>query len=195
MSTTPKSPKGLKGLECKKRQLSSWPHIPYVLPANLVNTKKVPESLKIKRPDGTVFNMSIFSQENTKEYLVHIVAGHLSSTRRLIVVLPLVAPPLPCFTSHCIATSYRRTGWLLYYLLSRRLCLASALLTPPPPAMLQMDVVLNLIILPYCLREQGKINNGKAPLSAPPCSCHHMSRGKSTMPRCHCHYPLACPHC
>jgi hypothetical protein len=32
------------------------------------------ESLKIKLPDVAVFNMSIFSQGNTKEYLAHIVA-------------------------------------------------------------------------------------------------------------------------
>jgi hypothetical protein len=34
----------------------------------------LPESLKIKLPNGTVFNMSIFSQGNTKECLVHVVA-------------------------------------------------------------------------------------------------------------------------
>jgi hypothetical protein len=33
------------------------------------------ESLKIKCPNGTVFNKSNFSQGNTKEYLVHIIAA------------------------------------------------------------------------------------------------------------------------
>jgi hypothetical protein len=54
-------PQGLKDLECKKGKLSSWPPIPYVPPMDLVNTKEAPETLKIKLPDGTVFNMSIFS--------------------------------------------------------------------------------------------------------------------------------------
>jgi hypothetical protein len=40
---------------------------------DLVTTKEAPESLKIKLLDGTVFNMSIFSQGNTEEYLAHIV--------------------------------------------------------------------------------------------------------------------------
>jgi hypothetical protein len=74
MSTVLKSLKELKDLECKKGLLSSRPPIPYVLPAYLVTTKEVPESLKIKLPGGTVFNMSIFSQGNTKEYLAHVVA-------------------------------------------------------------------------------------------------------------------------
>jgi hypothetical protein len=74
MSTALKSPKGLKDLEFKKGQLSSWPPIPYVPPTDLVNTKEAPETLKIKLPDRTIFNMSIFSQGNTKEYHVNVVA-------------------------------------------------------------------------------------------------------------------------
>jgi hypothetical protein len=74
MSTTLKIPEGLKDSNDKKRQLSSRPPIPYVPPTDIVTTKKAPESLKIKLPDGTVFNMSIFSQGNTKEYLAHVVA-------------------------------------------------------------------------------------------------------------------------
>jgi hypothetical protein len=38
-----------------------------------MTTKEAQESLKIKLPDRTVFNMSIFSQGNTKEYLAHII--------------------------------------------------------------------------------------------------------------------------
>jgi hypothetical protein len=41
---------------------------------DLVTTKEVQETLKIKLPDGSVFNMSIFSQGNTKEYLAHVIA-------------------------------------------------------------------------------------------------------------------------
>ena len=44
-------------------------------PSDLVTTKESQESLKIKLPNGTVFNMSIFSRGNTEEYLEHIVAG------------------------------------------------------------------------------------------------------------------------
>jgi hypothetical protein len=74
MTTILKSSKGLKDLECKKGQLSSRPCISYVPPTDLVDTKELSESLKIKLPNGTVFNMSIFSQGNTKEYLAHVVA-------------------------------------------------------------------------------------------------------------------------
>ena len=74
MSTTLKSPEGLKNLECKKWQLSSCPPILYVPPMDLVATKEAPESLKIKLPDGTVFNMSIFFRGYTKKYLAHVVA-------------------------------------------------------------------------------------------------------------------------
>jgi hypothetical protein len=84
MSTTLKTPKGPKDSECKKRQLSSRPPVPYFPPTDLVTTMEVPESLKIKLPNGTVFNMSIFSQGNTEEYLVHIIAVlHLIHQKRL----------------------------------------------------------------------------------------------------------------
>jgi hypothetical protein len=74
MSTVLKSPKGLKDSKCKKGQLSSQPPIPYVPPTYLETTKEVPEILKIKLPDGNIFNMSIFSQGNNKEYLIHVIA-------------------------------------------------------------------------------------------------------------------------
>jgi hypothetical protein len=41
---------------------------------DLVTTKEAPESRKIKLPNGTIFNKSIFSQGNTKEYLAHVLA-------------------------------------------------------------------------------------------------------------------------
>jgi hypothetical protein len=75
MSTTLKTPEGLKDSKCKKGQLSNWPPILYVPPTDLVTTMEAPENLKIKLPNGTVFNMSIFSRGNTEEYLEHIVAG------------------------------------------------------------------------------------------------------------------------
>ncbi len=61
MSTILKSPKGLKDMECKKGQLSCQLPIPYVPWLDQVTIKESLESLKIKLPDGTVFNMSIFS--------------------------------------------------------------------------------------------------------------------------------------
>jgi hypothetical protein len=48
MSTTLKSPKGLKESKCKKKQLSIRPPVPYVPPIDLVTTKEAPESLMIK---------------------------------------------------------------------------------------------------------------------------------------------------
>jgi hypothetical protein len=73
MSTVLKSLEGLKDSECKKGQLNSWSSIPYVPPKDQVTTKEAPESLKIKLPNRTVFNMSIFSQGNTEEYLAHAI--------------------------------------------------------------------------------------------------------------------------
>jgi hypothetical protein len=40
---------------------------------DLVVTNKSLENLKIKLPNGTIFNMSILPQGNTKEYLAHVV--------------------------------------------------------------------------------------------------------------------------
>ncbi len=54
---------------------------------DLVTTKEAPESLKIMLPDKTVFNMSIFSQGNTKEYLAHVVTVlHLINQKGLDVL-------------------------------------------------------------------------------------------------------------
>jgi hypothetical protein len=74
MSTTLKSPNGLKDVECKKGQLSNQPPAPYVPVMDLVTTKEEPQLLKFKLPDDTCLNMPIFSCGNTEEYLAHIVA-------------------------------------------------------------------------------------------------------------------------
>jgi hypothetical protein len=51
-----------------------------------VTTKESSNNLKIKLPDGTVYNMSIFSRGNTKEYLAHAVAVlHLINQKGLNV--------------------------------------------------------------------------------------------------------------
>jgi hypothetical protein len=74
MSTTLKTPGGLKDSECKKRQLSNRPSVPYVPPTDLVATKEIPDTVKMKLPDGTTLNMSVFTRGNNEEYLAHIVA-------------------------------------------------------------------------------------------------------------------------
>jgi hypothetical protein len=53
---------------------------------DLVTTKEALESLKIKLPNGTIFNMSIFSQGDTEEYLAHVVTVlHLINQKGLDV--------------------------------------------------------------------------------------------------------------
>jgi hypothetical protein len=74
MSTTLKSPNGLKNAECKKGQLSNRRPIPYIPEVDIVMLKEEPLSLKVKLPDGSHLNMPIYSCGNTKEYLTHIVA-------------------------------------------------------------------------------------------------------------------------
>jgi hypothetical protein len=86
ISTILKSPEELKDLECEKGQLSSQPPISYVLPTVLVTTKEAAECLSIKFPNGTIFNMSIFSRGNTEEYLAYVVAVlHLINQKGLDV--------------------------------------------------------------------------------------------------------------
>ncbi len=49
-----------------------------------MTTKEVQEALKIKLPDGIVFNLSIFSRGSIKEYLAHVVVVlHLISQKGL----------------------------------------------------------------------------------------------------------------
>jgi hypothetical protein len=74
MSTSLKSPDGLKDAECKKRQLSHRPPIPYVPVVDIVTPKEEPQVFKIKLPDTSHLSMPIYSHGNNKEYLVHIVA-------------------------------------------------------------------------------------------------------------------------
>jgi hypothetical protein len=74
MSTSLKSPDGLKDAECEKGQLSHWPPIPYVPVVDIVTPKEEPQVFKIKLPDASHLSMPIYSHGNNKEYLVHIVA-------------------------------------------------------------------------------------------------------------------------
>jgi hypothetical protein len=41
---------------------------------DLATTKEEPQVLKVKLPDDTILNMTIYSRGNTKEYLAHTVA-------------------------------------------------------------------------------------------------------------------------
>jgi hypothetical protein len=74
MSTSLKSPDGLKNAECEKGQLSNRPLIPYLPDTDIVTPKEEPQSLKVKLPDDSQLNMPIYSSGNTEEYLTHIVA-------------------------------------------------------------------------------------------------------------------------
>jgi hypothetical protein len=74
MSTSLKSPDGLKDAELEKGQLSHWLPIPYVPVVDIVMLKEEPQVFKIKLPDASHLSMPIYSCVNNEEYLVHIVA-------------------------------------------------------------------------------------------------------------------------
>jgi hypothetical protein len=74
MSTSLKTPNGLKDAECEKGQLSHWPPIPYVPVVDIVTPKEEPQVFKIKLPDSSHLSMPIYSPGNNEEYLAHIVA-------------------------------------------------------------------------------------------------------------------------
>jgi hypothetical protein len=74
MSTSLKSPDGLKDAKCKKGQLSHRPPIPYVPVLDIGTPKEEPQIFKIKLPDTSHLSMPIYSRGNNKEYRAHIVA-------------------------------------------------------------------------------------------------------------------------
>jgi hypothetical protein len=74
MSTSLKSPDGLKDAECKKGQLFHWPPIPYVPVLDILTPKEEPQVFKIKLPNASHLSMPIYSHGNNEEYLTHIVA-------------------------------------------------------------------------------------------------------------------------
>jgi hypothetical protein len=73
MSTSLKSPDGLKDAECKKGQLSHRLPILYVPVVDIVMPKEEPQFFKIKLPDASHLSMPIYSCGNNEEHLVHIV--------------------------------------------------------------------------------------------------------------------------
>jgi hypothetical protein len=74
MITFLKSPEGLTDAECEKGQLSNLLPIPYVPVVDIVTPKEKPQVFKVKLPDKSHLSMPIYSRENNKEYLAHIVA-------------------------------------------------------------------------------------------------------------------------
>jgi hypothetical protein len=74
MSTSLKSPDGLKDAECKKGQLSHRPPIPYVSVVDVVTPKKKPQLYKVKLPDTPHLSIPIYSRGDNEEYIAHIVA-------------------------------------------------------------------------------------------------------------------------
>jgi hypothetical protein len=74
MSTSLKSPDGLKDAECKKGQLSDRPPIPYVPVVDVVTPKEEPQLYKVKLSNASQLSIPIYSRGNNKEYLAHIVA-------------------------------------------------------------------------------------------------------------------------
>jgi hypothetical protein len=73
MSTSLKSPDGLKDAECKKGQLSHRPPIPYVPVVDVVTPKEEPQLYKVKLPDASHLSIPIYSWGNNEEYLAHVV--------------------------------------------------------------------------------------------------------------------------
>ena len=74
MSTSLKSPDGLKDAECKKGQLSHRPPIPYTPVVDIITLKEEPQIFKIKLPDASHLSRPIYAHGNNKEYLAQIVA-------------------------------------------------------------------------------------------------------------------------
>ncbi len=74
MSTSLKSPDGLKDAECKKGQLSHRLPILYIPVVDIVKPKEETQIFKVKLPDAPHLSMPIYSRGNNKEYLAHIIA-------------------------------------------------------------------------------------------------------------------------
>jgi hypothetical protein len=74
MSTSLKSPDGLKDAECEKGQLSHRPPIPYISVVDVITPKKEPQLYKVKLPHVSHLSISIYSWGNNEEYLAHVIA-------------------------------------------------------------------------------------------------------------------------
>jgi hypothetical protein len=74
ISTSLKSPNGLKNAKCEKGQLSNWPPILYVPETDIIMPKEEPQVFKVKLLDKSHPSMPIYSRGNNKEYFAHIFA-------------------------------------------------------------------------------------------------------------------------
>jgi hypothetical protein len=74
ISTSLKSPNGLKDAECEKGQLSHRPPILYIPAIDVVTPKEEPQLYKVKLPNASHLSIPIYSWGNNKEYLAHVVA-------------------------------------------------------------------------------------------------------------------------
>jgi hypothetical protein len=74
MSTSLKSPDGLKDAECKRGQLSHRPPIPCIPVVDVITPKEEPQLFKVELPDASHLSIPIYSWGNNEEYLAHIVA-------------------------------------------------------------------------------------------------------------------------
>ncbi len=74
MSTSIKSPNGLKDTECEKGQLSHRLPILYVPVVDVVMPKEEPQLYKVKLPNASHLSVPIYSRGNNEEYLAHVVA-------------------------------------------------------------------------------------------------------------------------
>ncbi len=114
MSTSIKSPDGLKDAKCEKGQLSNQPPIPYVPVMDIVAPKEEPQVFKVKLPDESHLSMPIYSRGNNKEYLAHIVAVlHIINQKGLPkkcrVLAKAVARRLEALKNHQEAAGSRET--------------------------------------------------------------------------------------
>ncbi len=75
MSSSLKSPDGLKDAECEKGQLSNRPPIPYVPVVDVVTPKEEPQLYKVKLPKCVTPQYPYITfRGNNEEYLAHVVA-------------------------------------------------------------------------------------------------------------------------
>ncbi len=81
ISTSLKSPDGLKDAECKKGQLSHWPPIPYVPVVDIVRPKKELQVFKIKLPDAVVSRLDMYCT-NVLMYRTMVLLAHPTKVRR-----------------------------------------------------------------------------------------------------------------
>ncbi len=74
MSTSLKSPDGLKDAKCEKGQLINRPPLPYIPVVDIIMPKEESQNFKVPLPDESHLSMPVYSRGNYKEYLAHIVA-------------------------------------------------------------------------------------------------------------------------